>query len=119
MLVLDEYKLAILILVLFILIAAYTIRLFFRLIKKLIATIWYFATGKQYRIKDPMKSKDWLTRAQAKQELRFRNSIPPIIKNGKPANKSFRERWNERNGRSAGGWIYNDETQLWEYPKNK
>ena len=52
-------------------------------------------------IKDLTNSKDWLTRAQARQEIRFRNSMPP-----------------KQTKVSETGWTFNEETQLWEPPEH-
>lgn len=69
-------------------------------------------------MEDPIHSKDWLTRAQAKQEIRFRNASPPLLSEAKPQRKTLRQRRNLKQGKSEMGWTFNEETQLWEPPKN-
>lgn len=59
----------------------------------------------------------WLNRAQARQEIRFQNSLPPLAGEAQPLKKTRKERRNERKGLSPTGWKFNEETQMWEPPK--
>lgn len=104
------FLLILLIIILFILL----IRAVFRAIKHLFLFIF---TGKRQN-KKPLKSDDWLTRAQARQEIRIKNSLPPLRAEAKPHRKSFAEKRNERKGKSPTGWTLNEDSQLWEPPKN-
>lgn len=73
---------------------------------------------KKNQKQDLTQSKDWLTRAQARQEIRFQNSLPPLLSKQKPLQKAWSMRRNEKKGKSAMDWIYNEETELWEPPKH-
>ena len=80
-----------------------------------------FLIKRIFRIGSRRKAKQddyWLNKAQARQEIRFENSLPPLQAEANPLKKTFREKRNERKGKSATGWIFNEETQLWEPPKN-
>lgn len=68
--------------------------------------------------KDPLQSDDWLTRAQAKQEIRFQNSLPPLLPKQVPQKKKRRFPWQKEPGKDwyPTGWTLNKETGLWEPP---
>lgn len=72
------------------------------------------SSGQQYG-----QSDYWLDKAQAKQEIRFKNSLPPLKEEARPQKKTFREKWNESRGLSPTGWKFNEETQLWESPEQQ
>lgn len=55
------------------------IRNIFRFVRWVLNSIWCLLTGKNRKRYDPLQSVDWLTRAQARQEIRFRNAMPPIL----------------------------------------
>lgn len=92
----------------------------FRLIRWIVRSVWYLLTGRGENkvMKQSRDSGDWLTNAQVRQEARFENSLPPLRSEAKPQKKTMKEKWNESHGRSATGWTFNEETQLWEPPKN-
>ena len=78
------------------------IRNIFRFIKWFLSSIWCLLTGKQRKRKDPLQSDDWLVRAQARQEVRFQNSMPP---------SAFKQKkW------SPTGWYYDEEKGEWVAP---
>ena len=110
-----ETIIALVVLLLILVLAIKIIRGIFQIIKWILKSIRFIFTGR--RAEDPTPSNDWLTRAQAKQEIRFNNSLPPLRSEAKPQKKTFREKWNEKHGRSATGWTFNEETQLWEPPR--
>lgn len=91
------------------------IRTIFRLIIRAFKGIIHLFTGKR---KNALESEDWLTRAQAKQEIRFQNSLPPLLSNQKLQKK--RKRLFKRKGEGEtwypSGWTLNQETGLWEPP---
>lgn len=92
----------------------------FKFLRWSIQSIWYILTGRgeDKVINKNGKNEDWLTNAQARQNIRFENSLPPLKQKAEPLKKTFREKRNERKGKSATGWTFNEETQLWEPPKN-
>lgn len=114
------------------------IHLIFRIIRWFFRSIWYLLTGRK-RQSDPIKSDDWLTRAQARQEIRFQNSLPPLLSETKPKRKGWRAKREEKkekalyesqkaineaetNAKFANNpdWYWDDTTQLWRYkPKKK
>lgn len=104
------------ILLIIILVAVFVLRTIFRIIKWIFQTIRSIFTGKR-SYDNPLNSNDWLTRAQAKQEIRFKNALPPLRSEAKPRKKTLREKWNLKHGRSETGWTFNEKTQLWEPPK--
>ena len=77
--------------------------------------IWIFSGFRSN--KKPGKSKDWLSQAQERQEIRFRNASPPVQEKAKKRRKTWLERSREVRGLSSTGWKFNEETQLWEPPK--
>lgn len=95
------------------------IRGIFRVIKWFFRTLWHILTGsrRQNVHVDYTQSGDWLTRSQARQEIRFKNSLPPLLSEAKPLKKTRKELRNERKGLSPTGWKFNEETQMWEPPK--
>ena len=101
---------------LFIAIVIFIAKAILATIKWLFRSLRFLFTGKSER-KDPLKSKDWLTRAQARQEIRFQNAMPPLLSKATPQKKSFISRMREKKGKSPTGWTFNEETQLWEPPK--
>ena len=89
------------------------VRFIFRILKG----FWNLLFGRRKRA-DPLQSDDWLTRAQAKQEIRFKNSLPPLLPKQQPRKK--RKRLFKRKGEGEtwypSGWKLNEETGLWEPP---
>ena len=79
-------------------------------------TLDLFPSG--HRTRDPLQSNDWLTRAQAKQEIRFQNASPPLLPKKQPQKKKHRFPWQKEPGRDwyPTGWTFNHETGLWEPP---
>lgn len=109
--IIDEKAFATLLVVLAILGIILLVRSIFRLIKWLLTSIWCLLTGKRIR-KNPLESDDWLTRAQARQEIRFENALPPITPKQKPQKRKNRHEKNVT--RYPSGWTLNQETGLWE-----
>ena len=72
-----------------------------------------FKSGKR---SDPTQSEDWLTRAQAKQEIRFQNAMPPLQSERKPIRRTLKEKRRMKNGFSPTGWKFNEETKKWDPP---
>ena len=91
------------------------IRTIFRIVTKIIKGIWNLLFGRR---KKALESDDWLTRAQAKQEIRFQNSMPPLQANQKTQKK--RKQLFKRKGEGENwyptGWTLNEKTGLWEPP---
>ena len=106
-----------LILILAILIAVFLLKTINKIIKGIFRAFRFIFTGGKKK-EDPTSSKDWLTRAQERQEIRFNNSLPPLRSESKPQKKTIKQRWNLKQGRSENGWTFNEETKLWEQPKN-
>lgn len=79
-------------------------------------TLDLFPSG--HKKKDPLQSSDWLTRAQAKQEIRFQNASPPLLPKKQPEKKKIRFPWQKVPGEDwyPTGWTFNHETGLWEPP---
>ena len=117
MLIVNENTITLIIILLIIFLAFILIRTIFHIIKWFFSAIWYLLTGKKREV-ERKKSDYWLDKAQARQEIRFENSLPPLKQKAEPLKKTFREKRNERKGKSATGWTFNEETQLWEPPKN-
>lgn len=92
MLIVNEKTLALLVLALIVVAAIFLICSIFRLIRWVLRSVWYLLTGKRTRRNDPLKSEDWLVRAQARQEIRFQNSLPPLKPEIKSKKKSFFKR---------------------------
>lgn len=111
--VIDQKTFATLLIVLAILGIILLVRSIFRLIKWLLTSIWCLLTGKRRR-RNPLESDDWLTRAQARQEIRFENSLPPITPKQQPRRR--RKSKGKDKNRYATGWTLNQETGLWEPP---
>lgn len=109
--IIDEKTFATLIVILVILGILFLIRTVFRFIKWLLSSIWGLLTGKKAR-KNPLESDDWLTRAQARQEIRFENSLPPVL----PKQKPRKHRKQKNATRYPSGWTLNQETGMWEPP---
>ena len=91
------------------------LRSIFRLIIRIFKGIIHLFTGKK---ENALESEDWLTRAQAKQEIRFQNSLPPLLPQQKPQKKKKRlfKRKGEGETWYPSGWTLNEETGLWEPP---
>ena len=98
-----------------IIIALLIVRAIFRTLIRIMKGIWNLLTGRR---KNPLNSEDWLTRAQAKQEIRFQNSLPPLLPKQKPQRKKHRFPWQHEEGKDwyATGWTLNKKTGLWEPP---
>lgn len=106
-----------LILILAILIVVFLLKTIIKIIKGIFRAFRFIFTGGKKK-ENPLNSKDWLTKAQARQEIRFNNSLPPLRSETKPQKKTIKQRWNLKQGRSENGWTFNEETKLWEQPKN-
>lgn len=95
----------------------WVIRSIFRLIIRIIKGFWHLLFGRTKWI-NALDSDDWLTRAQAKQEIRFKNSLPPLLPKQEPPKK--RKKLFKRKGEGEtwypSGWKLNEETGLWEPP---
>lgn len=111
-----ETLLALLTLIFLLLLVVTVLRIIIRIIKWILRGIWRILTGKKPE-NDLTKSDDWLIRAQAKQEIRFQNSMPPILPETKAQKKTFKEKRREKKGQSPTGWTFNEETQMWDPPK--
>lgn len=109
--IIDEKTFTTLIIILVILGILFLIRTVFRFIKWVLRSIWGLLTGKRKR-GNPLESDDWLTRAQARQEIRFENSLPPIL----PKQKPHKHRKQKNTARYPSGWTLNQETGMWEPP---
>lgn len=110
--IIDEKTFATLIIILDILGILFLIWAIFRFIKWILSSIWGILTGKR-RKKGPLKSDDWLTRAQARQEIRFENSLPPVLPKQKP--RKLRKQKKDATWYPS-GWTLNQETGMWELP---
>ena len=77
------------------------IRNMLRFIKWFLSSLWCLLTGKKRKKYDPLQSDDWLVRAQARQEIRFKNSMPPSAREKK---------W------SPTGWYYDESKGAWIAP---
>lgn len=111
-----ETLLALLTLIFLFLLVVTVFRIIFRLIKWIFGGIWRILTGKKPE-NDLTKSDDWLIRAQAKQEIRFQNSMPPSTHEAKPQRKTWADKRREKKGISPTGWTFNEETKMWDPPK--
>lgn len=114
--IVNEKTVSFLLLIVILLGIFFVIRSAIRLVKWCIQRIIKLFKGEKVQ-RNPLESDDWLIRAQARQEKRIENSLPPISPKAKPQKKTFKERRNERKGLSATGWYFNENTQLWEPPK--
>lgn len=92
MLRIDEKNIKVVILLLIIIIIVLVIRLIVRFISWIFRSIWYLLTGKQRKTNDALNSRDWLTRAQARQEIRFQNSMPPVLASEMKSKKKRKHR---------------------------
>lgn len=79
----------------------------------LIKRIFRIGSRRKHRKSDEY----WLNKAQTRQQIRFDNATPPIQNKAQPLKKGFWQKRNERKGKSANGWTFNEETQLWEPPR--
>lgn len=113
----KEILMSIVVLVLFIMFIVYATKAIFRILWWILKKIWYLLTGKEAK-KDLRDSDDWLTRAQARQEIRFENSAPPQYNRSQPETKKSRTTGKKKQGQTwyPSGWVFNEETQLWEPP---
>ena len=70
------------------------------------------------RTADRLHSNDWLTRAQAKQEIRFQNASPPLLPKKQPQKKKWRPFQKKGLGETwyPTGWTLNEETGKWDPP---
>lgn len=111
----NERLLASAIELIIIVIILWVVRSIIRMIFRIIKGIWHLFAGKRA---DPTQSNDWLTRAQAKQEIRFKNSLPPLLPQQKPAKKKRKMSWKNKEEKTwyPTGWTLNQETGLWEPP---
>lgn len=86
--------------------------------------VWYAGSNKREKKKrEDTESDDWLTRAQARQEIRFQNASPPITNTQTRAQKARKYKpkgkYNSADeGRTwySTGWTLNEETGKWEPP---
>lgn len=112
------------VLIIFAYLAFIVIKNLFRGIISLIKTLLHFLSqlfsiGTRTRTpEDPLQSSDWLTRAQAKQEIRFQNASPPLLPKKQPQKKKWRPFQKKGLGETwyPTGWILNEETGKWEPP---
>lgn len=115
----DEKTLAFLILLLIVFGIILLVRAVLRLIGRFFGFLWYVLTGKKSRGSNPLNSNDWLTRAQARQEIRFKNSLPQVLASeldeGKKSKKKRKAPKNQQSYPS--GWVKNEDTGLWEPPE--
>ena len=113
----KEILMSIVVLVLFIMFIVYTTKTIFRVLAWILKKFWSLLTGKESK-KDLTKSDDWLTRAQARQEIRFKNSAPPQYNRSQTATKKSKAKGRKKQDRTwyPSGWVFNEETQLWEPP---
>ena len=95
----------------------WVIKSIFRLIIRILKGFWNLLFGRKKRL-NPLESDDWLTRAQAKQEIRFQNSLPPLLPKQQPQKKKKKlfKRKGEGETWYPSGWKLNEETGLWEPP---
>lgn len=117
-LILDEKTFTTLLIVLVIAGIIFLIRTIFRFIKWFLCSIWCLLTGKRRR-KNPLESDDWLTRAQARQEIRFRNSLPQVLASEmEPEGKQKKKK--RQSGKEPtwypSGWVRNKRTGMWDPP---
>lgn len=119
-LVIDERTLAFLILFLVVFGVILLVRAVFRLIGRFFGFLRYLLTGKRSRRSNPLKSNDWLTRAQARQEIRFKNSLPQVLASEMEAEKKSKKKRKapKNQQRYPSGWVKNEDTGLWEAPEN-
>lgn len=113
MIIIDEKTMATLIIILVILGILFLIRTVFCFIKWILSSICRLFIGKPKR-KNPLESDNWLTRAQARQKIRFENSLPPITPKQKP--RKHRKHCKKDITRYPSGWTLNQETGMWEPP---
>ena len=86
--------------------------------------VWYAGSNKkEKKNKQANDSDDWLTWAQERQEVRFRNASPPIINTQVKAQKTRKrkpkKRYNQADeGRTwyPTGWTLNENTGKWDPP---
>lgn len=120
----NQKIITIIIWILLIYIALLILRNILRGILFVVKTLLEIVTGalglfpSRHKTFDPLQSDDWLTRAQAKQEIRFQNASPPLLPKKQPQKKKRKLPWQREEGRGwySTGWTYNDETRLWEPP---
>ena len=92
----------------------------FRFIKWILKSIWSLITGKHTQ--DLTQSDDWLIRAQARQEIRFQNALPPIQRTQKPnkrvsTKKNITKKFETEKGYfSPTGWYFDKEKGEWIPP---
>ena len=91
----DQRVVALIVLLLTLIVVYLISRTVFRAVKWILQSIWYLLTGKR-RHYDPSQSTDWLTRAQAKQEIRFQNSLPPLLSQAKLPKKQRKKKTVQR-----------------------
>ena len=111
----DQRVTALIVLLLTLIVVYLIIRTVFRAIKWILQSIWYLLTGKR-RHYDPSQSTDWLTRAQAKQEIRFQNSLPPLLSQAKPPKKQRKKKRFKEKQWYPTGWYLDEKTGLWTAP---
>lgn len=118
-LVIDERTLAFLILVFAVFGIILLVRAMFRLIGQAFGYLWYLLTGKRSRKSNSLKSNDWLTRAQARQEIRFKNSLPQVLASEMETEKKSKKKRKtpQKQQRYPSGWVKNEDTGLWEPPE--
>lgn len=115
----KEILMSIVVLVLFIMFIVYTTKTIFRIMGWILKKIWKLLTGQEAH-KDLTHSDDWLTRAQARQEIRFQNAAPP----SQPRTQYQKETKIQKRSKASQkepkwyptGWTFNEETQLWDPP---
>lgn len=91
------------------------IRTIFRIIKWILRSIWSLLTGKR-KYEDPLQSKDWLVRAQARQEIRFQNSLPPLTSKPQKYIKPVFKKRKENKKWYPTGWYFDEQKGEWVAP---
>lgn len=112
-LLIDQKTLAVLILFLVVFCVVLLVGKLLRFIGWVLRSVWYLLTGRRVGSGNPLKSSDWLTRAQARQEIRFKNSLPQVLASEMESEgkRKKKKRW----GRKESGvrWNWDPEKNIW------
>lgn len=111
----KDFLLGLIVLVVLIYIALIIIRAILNAIGWILKTIWSRLKIKG-KYNDPLKSNDWLIRAQARQEIRFQNAMPPRLPEKKKIKKKIFRRQNKEPKWYPTGWYYDETKQMWIAP---
>lgn len=124
MIALDERTINIIVLALSFIFIFFIIKVIFNIIRWFFQTVWYLLTGKKKR-EDPLQSDDWLIRAQAKQEIRFRNAAPPLSANKKSKKRRKNKEQTDDSKKTENpnsnqfdhnpDWKWDENAQLWRH----